>query len=130
MRKILYRGFHTKKSGAITITLNGEKIKGEWVYGCYVYDKQNFSIRGFDCVYESVIPETVGQWVKTDGFCKDVFVGDIVKIEINGRYYKGVVEYSERCTGYVVRTTSGENLIANRAMYLIGNIWEIEDERV
>ncbi len=125
-KRYLFRGFHKRNDGSETITLDDEKVKGEWVYGCYVYDKQNFSIRDMGYEYKAVLPETVGQWVTTDGFFKDIFVGDIVKIEINGRYYKGIVEYSKRYTGYAVKTTCEEFLIANRAVYLIGNIWEDE----
>lgn len=33
MREILYRGFHPDKNGTTEITLNGGKIKGEWVEG-------------------------------------------------------------------------------------------------
>lgn len=38
MREILFRGFHPDENGTTTITLNGKKIKGEWVFGYPIYD--------------------------------------------------------------------------------------------
>lgn len=140
MNKILFRGFHPDNNGATTITLNGEKIKGEWVYGCYVYDKQNFCIRGFDYVYESVIPETVGQWVTTDKNGKDIFLGDLVLFEDecpnNYEYHDstelrlGEVKYDNGAY-YVTNTIAVEMDDLRCDDYweceIFSNIWEIEE---
>lgn len=84
--KILFRGFHLDNNGATTITLNGEKIKGEWVYGSYLprtrtIAKEVEERRGIiKFKYFLVLPETVGQWVRTDKDGKDIFKGDIIGI--------------------------------------------------
>ncbi|MCX4361790.1 MAG: hypothetical protein OSJ74_00160 [Clostridia bacterium] len=89
MNKILFRGFHPDNNGATTITLNGEKIKGVWIYGSLItlgeskyicYAKNCHSIINAGVLSDIVFPETVGQWVRADKDDKDIFKGDIISI--------------------------------------------------
>ncbi len=88
MPDILFKGFHPDEKGKSEITLNGKKIKGEYVEGFYqpVYNQPDKAFIGW---YEredqiiptirGVIPETVGQFTgKTLGDEK-LFVGDVVE---------------------------------------------------
>ncbi len=99
-RKILFRGFHPDENGKTAIALNGEKIKGEWVYGSLIsllqgkfivttdyyndvivelHERLECNALWEDNDFVKVIPETVGQWVTTDKNGKDVFYDDYVK---------------------------------------------------
>lgn len=111
MREILFRGFHPDENGKVTITLNGEKIKGEWVYGYYVEATRHWHKYGihnswiitstlqnggyFNVMGRCpVIPETIGQYTGlTDKNGNKIFEGDTVKITdeiVNGTYYARV----------------------------------------
>lgn len=107
MRKILFRGVYPNKNSTTEITLNGEKIKGEWVVGSLLWQgKGKAYIITHDCDFGSVafceecavpydasygdcgsqfevIPETVGEY--TD-FCdkngKPIFEGDIMLVDV------------------------------------------------
>lgn len=116
-REILFRGFHPDENGSKTITLNGEKIKGEWVEGDLIQTHLEYpdGKKEIDCEIrtrtigvdldsfyggymagseENVIPETVGQYTGlTDKNGNKIFEGDTVKITdeiVNGTYYARV----------------------------------------
>lgn len=65
MREILFRGFHPC-DGPDTIVVDGEKVKGEWLYGYfYMVLNQGFIMHGPADDANSickVLPSTVGQY--------------------------------------------------------------------
>lgn len=99
-REILFRGFHPDENGSKTITtINGVKIKGEWVEGqlCDFYHREYDAFLPHICArFDSVdiIPETVGQYTGLDDKNGNkIFEGDTVKITdeiVNGTYYARV----------------------------------------
>ena len=104
MRELLFRGFHPC-DGSDTIVVDGEKVKGRWVYGNLFVNKRtgqhmiiapNKEIDLFD--YMTVTPSTVGQYTGlTDNAGNQVFEGDILKIakamDGMGGYYYPPLEY-------------------------------------
>lgn len=84
MREHLCRGFHPG-NGTTVITLNGNKIKGKWIEGYYVYTEDCHKIyfpEGPDanrCEYHHVFSQTVCKCTGlTDKNGKKIFEGDIV----------------------------------------------------
>lgn len=136
--KILFRGFHPDGNSTTTISLNGDKIRGEWVYGSLLECKPMFVDKvertivyhnGSGFCYDKVIPETIGQWVKTDKNGKDVFEGDrgICWTITNDRMPCEIV-YSQERARFEVACEDGDYFglweISN--FELIGNKWESE----
>ena len=87
MREYLFRGFHPDENGSKTITLMGQKIKGEWIYwDCFGCSAKQFvrSVRHknvpADYIFPSgIIHETVGQYTgHTDASQTKIFDGDRV----------------------------------------------------
>ena len=108
--KGLYRGFCRNENGTETIVLNGDKIKGDWIYGGLYVNSRIYDIKATHLIMETidgfrmieppmakpyeVIPETVCEAVRglTDRNGKQVFEGDIFK---NGSYPLAEVKYNE-----------------------------------
>lgn len=86
----LFRGFRPDKKGSVTITVNGEKIRGEWEYWNELGKLQVKPVppRSIGtpppfspalASMKKLVRETIGQRVKTDKNGKDIFEGDIVQ---------------------------------------------------
>lgn len=105
MREILFRGFHPC-DGLETVVVDGEKVKGEWVYGNLFVNKltgqhmiiaPNKEIDRFD--YITVTPSTVGQYINVDCLGIKVFEHDvIVAKDEQGETYRFCVAFGE-CGG-------------------------------
>ena len=109
MREILFRGFYPC-DGPDTIVVDGEKVKGEWVYGYYAYmgptgkEKHYIAPEYASAFYgKEVLPSTVGQYSgldDSDG--RKVFEGDILKFkdEPNDYEWTGRIEFGNPNCGY------------------------------
>ena len=138
MREHLYRGFHPDKNGTTEITLNGEKIKGEWVKGSYVYahkfygtgEAAHFIYNIYGEQRVAVLPETVGEYTGLlDKNDKKIFEGDILRATYDGdaeRIYE-VIFYNG---GYKMRTKDCETMYDysihddHPEFEVIGNIYD------
>ena len=112
MREILFRGFHPC-DGPDTIVVDGEKVKGRWVEGYYVFDEcpvivQSLKYRlengrpNFIEVYP-VLPSTVGQYTGLDDSAgRKVFEGDVLKFtdKPNDYEWTGRIEFGNPNGGY------------------------------
>ena len=127
MRELLFRGFHPC-DGPDTIVVDGEKVKGRWVEGCYV-DRGNRSwiypvgnqviskslareLRPLHSAKSTqkvmrevfqVLPSTVGQYTGlTDRSGQKVFEGDILKFTDRPNDYEwtGRIEFGNPNGGY------------------------------
>lgn len=142
-RKILFRGFHPDENGNTVITLNGMKIRGEWVFGhlidgaditLIVPQNNEFSFceeenLAMDLIAVDVIPETVGQWVTTDKNGKDVFENDIVKCQFHDEKFVGFIEWQSQTACYLLYNGEGDWLPLDATddeitLEKVGNIYD------
>ena len=120
MREILFRGFHPC-DGPDTIVVDGEKVKGRWVYGSFLTDSNgdtyitaypftpispNYKDQWRVGAHVPVIrvdPSTVGQYTGlTDSSGQKVFEGDILKFTDKPNEYEwtGRIEFGNPNGGY------------------------------
>lgn len=111
--KGLYRGFCRNENGAETIVLNGEKIKGDWIYGGLYVNSRIYDIKadhfiittidGFGMIEPpmakpiEVISETVCEAVRglTDRNGKPIFENDIIERISWREKERAIVKYGE-----------------------------------
>ncbi len=146
-RKILFRGFHLDENGKTTITLNGNKFNGDWLYWnkwgeCINIENGALILlpaQGFECLRVNkfnILCETIGQWVKTDKSGKDVFEGDIVKCDYSRAMCKSMAQNSRFIVSFHDCAFKADylhygrevtvNLYQLGGVELCGNVWESE----
>ncbi len=152
MREYLFRGFHPDENGIRTITLKGNKIKGEWVKGSLLSQSNNKSrtyiithdelfiaMTGCDecdVAYSShcqieVLPETVGQYTGHTDIGKDkIFDGD--RVIINEDFDEVfTVEWDEDTARFVIE---GNGVcydfedVMDYQIQVVGNKWQEVEE--
>ena len=138
MREILFKGFSPNEHGIKTITVNGEKVRGNWVEGqvCtaveqswIVYDKDFYTQTAYASVglkadrFCEIIPETVCQCTGlTDRNGVRIFEGDVIKYkcgdiaEVIFTNYGAFVGLTE--------TLSHEGLSGEVLVEVVGNIYD------
>lgn len=91
--RYLFRGFHKEENGKETIYIDGQVIKGKWLFGniaiehnkTYIFD----TIDGYLKEVKEVIPETISQYTGLeDSNGKKIFENDVVKFVRNFSKYK------------------------------------------
>lgn len=135
MRDYIFRGFHPDENGSKIITLNGKKIRGEWIYwDCFGCSTKQFvrSVRqknvSADYIFPTdIISETVGLLVTTDKNGKEVFEGDRVIIQTSNNGYhpihrEDVVSFDSEALEYLSWVCKGDMDFIE----VVGNKWEVE----
>lgn len=132
-REILFRGFCPSENGKQIITLDGEDIRGDWVYGDLIQNIDCVKIRereaGINRIAKSyeVIPETIGQYTGLkDKNGKKIFEDDIVTGLFNYTDIIGHIVYGSDATFFIERKGSYGIGLNNAEDWLevIGNIHE------
>ena len=122
MKEIKFRGFHKCENGNTIIIINGEPVRGKWVYGYYFISERDiedgFVWRDIPQIqqrygdhyqYFDVIPETIGQYTGLkDKNGKEIYESDVISLdcysyeEPEDEYY-GEVVYSNHLSSFCLR---------------------------
>lgn len=137
MREILFRGFHRDENGTKKAFVNGEWVKGFWIYGnllidndkyCYIipFENVDYDFGYLDsCEVFNVISKTVGQCtVLKDKNGKKIFEGDVC----NYGDYVGVISFDEDECKFILTYDETDitdfSCIWGKELEVIGNIFE------
>lgn len=134
MRDILFRGFYPDEDGYSKTFVNGEWVKGTWVYGdlnrSRISEVDEFSITVdffesdiYDVESYNVFEDTVGQYTELkDKNGKKIFEGDIIK---NWFDEIGIIKYEQKRAAFVVNNLENVYILwTNNDIEVIGNIFE------
>ena len=142
MRKHLFKGFYSNKNGTAEITMNGEKIKGEWIYWTHfgtIVNPANYKRVSFHGCYlisnTFVIPETIGEYVKEDCKGAKAFENDIVRCEFVDEELgtikaTGVIEWDNKSACYLINVQGAckwLDISFHPEIEVIGNIYDTSD---
>lgn len=151
-RDYIFRGFHPDENGSKTITLNGKKIKGEWVEGSllsqsnkksqtYIVTHDDLFIAMTGCAecdvayfprYQiEVIPETVGQYTGQTDVGKDkIFDGD--RVILNEDFDEVfTIEWDEDTARFVIEGNGvcyDFDNVMDYQIQVVGNKWQEVEE--
>lgn len=131
--RYLFRGFHKEENGKETIYIDGQAIKGKWVYGSLVSYPNNvyeiWNIQMGRCCLSTehfkVIPETIGQYCGLDDMNgKKIFENDVVK----SRYEKnnGYIKWNDDNASFQVKGIPSHTLKRAEELEAIGTKFDKE----